>query len=116
MCVGSPVLRDGVCQRWGLDVPHPEVAALRRGSGAVLRCRNYFSPHVSPWERHHLPVSSAFVASLGLNLTAEVRAGVFLSKKVSLAAHTRNELSAGIAVPPTFPLHIGQGVPLSRRE
>lgn len=58
LCVGSPVLRDGVCQRRGLDVPHPEVAALWRGSGPVLRCRNYFSPHVSPWERHHLPVSS----------------------------------------------------------
>lgn len=79
LCVGSPVLRDGVCQRRGLDVPHPEIAALRRRAGPLLRCRNYFSPHVPPWQRHHLPVSSAFIAFLCLNPTAEMGVGVFFS-------------------------------------
>lgn len=45
---GSPVLCDGVRKWRGLDVPHSEVASLRRRSGPVLCCRNYFSPYVSP--------------------------------------------------------------------
>lgn len=48
VCEGSPVLCDGVRKWRGLDVPHSEVASLRRRSGPLLCCRNYFSPYVPP--------------------------------------------------------------------